>query len=39
MKTNKQLALENLKGIAYLMEKKCQDDSAFIILVNNQKVD
>ena len=29
MKTNKQLALENLKGIVHLMENKCKDDSSY----------
>lgn len=29
MKTNKQLALENLKEIATFMDNKCQDDSAY----------
>tara|TARA_A100001015_G_scaffold60004_1_gene66213 strand:- start:306 stop:473 length:168 start_codon:yes stop_codon:yes gene_type:complete len=29
MKTNKELALENLKEIATYMDNKCQDDSAY----------
>ena len=29
IKTNKQLALEKLEGIAHLMENKCKDDSTY----------